>query len=245
MELLPVVSAFRRRIVFIAIGFVLACAAGALLGKADTSSSGRAWTRVLFDTRKSQLVVPAPLGVETLGWRGQLATNLLQTTAMRRRMAAALEIPVAQLRVIDPVLAGPTQPASLPNRATKSAFGGAETYVLLTTLDSRFPIVTLEGTAPTADEAARLVRVATGMLELQSSSAENRLLQPIEFENSGVFEKRTIATGGGIVMALAAAVFFFIAWTGAALLVTLLLDRAREHAAALRKIGGPQSVDLT
>ena len=244
MELLPVLSAWRRRRILIAIGALLALAIAFKLGSGATSTSGRAWSQVMFDTPKSQLVTPAPLGVETLGWRGGLATTLLETLPERRKIATALGIKLEELRILDPVLAVPTQPASLPKKASKSAFAGAEAYVLIPTLDPRFPLVRLEGNAPTADEAARLVRIATGLLEQQSASAENRLLQPIEFSNDGVFQKRTIRTGGGPAMAIGAALFFFFAWTGTVLLVTLLVDRWRTRAPVPRKISGPADVDF-
>ena len=244
MELLPVLLAWRRRRILIAVGALLALAIGFKLGSSDTTSSGRAWGQVIFDTPKSQLVTPAPLGVETLGWRGGLATTMLETLPERQKMAAALGIKLEELRILDPVLAVPTQPASLPKKASKSAFAGAETYVLIPTLDPRFPLVRFEGNAPTADDAARLVRVAIGRLEEQSAYAENRLLQPIDFSSDVAVEKRTISTGGGPVLAIAAALFFFFAWAGTVLLVTLLLDRWRTRGPGLRKISVPTDVDF-
>ena len=114
MEILRVVRLLWRRRVALALGLLSAAALTLVGGRTEPTSSGVASTRVVLDTPKSQLVDSAPAGATSLGWRASLLAHLVASDGAQRQVAVRLGVPVDQLAVVDPLLAVPAVPASLP-----------------------------------------------------------------------------------------------------------------------------------
>jgi hypothetical protein len=213
MEVLSVGSVLWRRRLALALG--LLAVVGLWFAKGDTrpTSSGAAFTRVALDTATSQLVASAPAGAPTLAWRASLLAHLVATDAVKRQVAGRLGVPADRLAVVDPTLAVPAVPASLPKGVAEAAALTTAPYVLSVYLvDGSLPIVSIEAAAPHRDGAVRLARAATSVLESESSSGLDPRMQPFVVESIAPIHATTLVAGGGRLKATAAAVVLFGLW---------------------------------
>jgi hypothetical protein len=166
MEILSLLDVLWRRRLLVAVGLVAALALGFLAGGGTPTSFGRAHTRVLLDTTKSQVVENAPYGAETLPWRANLIVHLAGTDAAKRRLADQVAIPVDQLAVVDTALSVPDVRASMPKAAAEAAAVTGAPYVLTVSLNEQaLPIIAIETHAPDRRKAARLAEAAAALLK--------------------------------------------------------------------------------
>jgi hypothetical protein len=175
MELLPLLRLIWRRRLALAAGLVVALALAVVIGAPPAGKSAVAWTRVDLDTPTSQLVKSAPGGADTLPWRALLLVHLLRTDAVQREIAQRLSVRPDQVSVVDPSLALPEVPASMPTAASEAASITVAPYVLTVQMPSEFlPLISLEAVAPDAVGAKRLAAAGVAALESQSSSPDSR-----------------------------------------------------------------------
>jgi hypothetical protein len=166
MELVDLARALWRRRVLVAIGVLAALAlAGKSLTKPRPPSSGLAWTRVIIDTPKSQLVTPDPDGMDTLIWRAHLLADLLTSQESGDAIARAAGVPPKDLRVQEPLLYASTVPTPLPVAAQKSAAIVPERYVVTLQYAWNLPVIEITAAAPDTATAVRLAKAATATLE--------------------------------------------------------------------------------
>jgi hypothetical protein len=161
----PVFRALWRRRAVVVLGAALALA---LTLKAMSGGGGAgavATTSVLVDTPRHQLVDRTSAGVETLGWRASVLSELLGTEAAKRRIARDVPIPTRTLSVVAPELNLPTIPASLPQVASEAAASSTAPYVLETKTDGVLPLIEIRAEAPDVREATRLAGAAVSELE--------------------------------------------------------------------------------
>jgi hypothetical protein len=175
MELLPLLRLIWRRRLALGAGFVVAVALAIVIGAPPAGSGVIAWTRVDLDTPTSQLVKAAPGGADTLPWRASLLMHQMKTDDVQREIARRLSVPVDQVAVVDPVLALPEVPASMPTAAAEAAAMTVAPYVLTAQMPNEFlPMISLEAAAPDAASAKRLAAAGVAVLEAQSSSPDSR-----------------------------------------------------------------------
>ena len=261
MELVGLARVLWRRRRLIALGAVVAIALGIVLGGAQPARSGFAQTAVLVDTPKSQLIDNAPLGADSLNWRASLISHLAASEPSKERLARRLGIRRNELAVVDPALAQPVIPSSLPKAASQVAGMTAVPYVLTVhTRDDTMPVISIDAVAPDRRAAEELATAAREILkadvpppqpepvvtdeEASSDAFRSDLtqLQPFVVSDVGPVRSKSVVTGVFPVKAAGAALILFIAWTAAALLVPWLTSYLRgrggvplqDHGAAIR-----------
>jgi hypothetical protein len=175
MELLPLLRLIWRRRLALGVGVVVAVALAIVIGAPPAGLSVVAWTRVDVDTPTSQLVKSAPGGADTLPWRASLLVHLMRTDSVQRELAHRLSVRPDQVAVVDPDLAMPEVPASMPIAASDAAAVTVAPYVLTVRMANQFlPVISLEAAAPDGAGAKRLAAAAVALLEAQSSSSDTR-----------------------------------------------------------------------
>jgi hypothetical protein len=213
VEILHVLRTLWRRRIATGLGVLAAVAIVLVLGRGAPSSSGVAYTRLALDTPRSQLVHSAPVGADTLGWRASLLAHLVATDATKRAIAGRAGVPAAQVAVVDPTLAAPAVPASLPKAVAEATAAVAAPYVLsVYEPDGSLPIIAIATAAPSRAAAARLAGAAAAVLESEGSRGGNPAVQPFVIQRVAPVHARTLVTGGGRLRALAMAAFVLVAW---------------------------------
>jgi hypothetical protein len=173
MELVRPIAAIRRRWKLLLAGAVVALALVVALGKPPTSSSAVGWTRVTLDTPKSQVVESDPRGADSLPWRAALLVHLMRTDESVREIARTVGVRPEDVAVVDPALAEPQVPASMPAGAAEAASFSVAPYVLTVYVRvTELPMITIETAAPDRDGAKRLAEAAVELLESRSSPSE-------------------------------------------------------------------------
>jgi hypothetical protein len=245
MELLPLFRLIWRRRLLLGIGLVVAVALAVAIGGPPPSSSAVAWTRVALDTPTSQLVKSAPAGADTLTWRASLLVHLMKTDDVQRELARRLGVPTDQVAVVDPGLATPEIPASLPTAASDAAAMTVAPYTLTVFAPSLYlPLIAIEAAAPDHASAESLAAGAADILESQSSLSGARYESMIKtggppatlerFLVEQVAPIRTKPVNAPVVpiKQIGAPVFLFAIWAVGVLLLPLLLGRRRRPAFA-------------
>jgi hypothetical protein len=213
MEILHVLRTLWRRRIAVVLGVVAAVPVLIDGGRGAPSSGGVASTRVALDTPRSQLVNAAPAGADSLGWRASLLAHLVAADATKRMIASLAGIPPARVAVVDPTLAVPAVPASLPKGASEATAAATAPYVLsVYESDGSLPIIAIHAAAPDRAAAARLAGATATVLESESSPADTPAVQPFTVERVAPIHARTVVSGGGMVRAAAMAVFVVGAW---------------------------------
>src|SRR5829696_4779896 len=121
MEALPLVRRLFHRRRLLAGGALAALAVVILVASRPSPSTGVAWTLVALDTPKSQLVDSSPSGADSMTWRASLLVHLMGTDSTQRELAQHLKVPTGEVTVVDPALATPKLPASMPKKASDAA----------------------------------------------------------------------------------------------------------------------------
>jgi hypothetical protein len=246
MEVLPLARKLWRRWRALAAGAVVAIAVAVALGSTPTATTAVAWTRVALDTPKSQLVDSAPPGADTLPWRASLIKHLMTTDAAQRQVAERLRVRPDEVAIIDPILAVPQIPASMPKRAADAAAVTPAPYVL--TLDMKntsLPVISVEAAAPDRDGAKRLAEAAVAVLETWSSTSgssySSRILtgggaalkhQSFVIQRVASVRTKAVATAELPVKQIGVAGFLFAAWCVAVFLLPAILRRRIPRPAA-------------
>jgi hypothetical protein len=234
MELVALIRVLWRRKILGAAGLVASIALGAMYGKAPPASSAVAWTRLVLDTPKSQLIDSAPGYADSLPWRGQLLVHLMATEDVRKRLAQAVGVPPHQIAVIDPELSLPRVPASLPAAAAKVAGITYAPYVLTMFMaDDSLPMISFEAAAPDARGARKLAEAAIAVMKSKSSAggtytspimtAGVQVVQSFDVEDVAPVHDKTIVVDKGYTMAIVLTIFAFLAWCGCIAFAPLVL----------------------
>lgn len=229
MELVPIVRLLWRRRLALAAGLLVAAALAFVGGRTSAPSSGVASTRVSLDTPKSMLVDTTPAGGTTLAWRAALLAHLVAGDAERRAVAARLGVPVGQLAVVDPELAVPGVPSSIPKSVSEALVTPAP-YVLSAALpNGGLPIISIEAYAPTRRAAVRLAGAAASFLVSRSTPSDRPGVQPFVVERAAPIHARTLAGDTRRVKLVAIFVLVVGLWTAAVALGPAVLQRLRRR----------------
>jgi hypothetical protein len=235
MELVPIMRLAWRRRSALGLGVVIAVAAGLLLARGHaTPGQAVASTRLVLDTPVSQLVGAAPKGVDTLGWRTELLSDLTTTAPMRWQIARAAGVPMRQLAVINPLLDTPVLPTTLPRRAAKMA-PGTERYALTVLADGTLPMLALQGRAPSRAAARRLVAAAVTALKAAATRPAGAAgAQPVVAQSAGSILVESGSAGGRKKRAAVGFAAALVLWWGAVLIAPAVLARLRGDARPAR-----------
>lgn len=202
-----------RRRVAVAGGMVAAIAIALVLGRGAPSRTGVAYTRLALDTPRSQLIHAAPAGADTLGWRASLLAHLVATDATERAIARRAGVPAGQIDVVDPTLAAPAVPSSLPKGVAEATAAVTAPYVLsVSEPDGSLPIIAVATAGPDRAAAAQLAGAAAAVLASEGSRRDGPLVQPFVIQSVGPVHARIVVTGGGRMRSLALAAFVLVLW---------------------------------
>ena len=244
MELLPLLRLIWRRRLLLGIGLVVAVALAFAIGGPPAGSSAVAWTRLALDTPTSQLVKSAPAGADTLTWRASLLVHQMNTDDVQRQLAGQLGVPPDQLMVVDPALATPEIPASLPTAASDAAAMTVAPYTLTVFTPSLYlPLIAIEAAAPDRAGAERLAAAASDVLESKSSLSAARYESMIKtggppatlerylVEQVAPIRTKPVSADVLPIKQIGAPLFLFALWAAGVLLLPLMLGRRRRRPA--------------
>jgi len=231
MELVGTLRLLWRRRLLVALGAVAAAAVFLVGAGGKTREISIASTGVVLDTPDSQLIHPAPRGAETLPWRAGLLADLLTTRPAVTRLAREAGVSRRQLAVMDPSLALPPVPASLPKNAAEVAARTPGPYVLLVTFDQLIPIVSIDAAAPSRRAAVRLAAAAAAALKAGAPSTSATSRPAFVVESVGPIRTKRAGGKSNDKVALAVSCLSFVLWCAAIAVVS-------GFRAALRRAGG-------
>lgn len=228
MELVAILRLLSRRPVLLAIGAVAAIAIGVLAAGGPTKKSGTASARLVLDTEKSQLIHQAPSGGDTLPWRTVLLADFAASMPVMDRIANEVGIQRSELVVVQPELAVPVLPTTLPTRAAKAAAVTSEKYIVTVSFDELLPIISLEAEAPGRGAAVRLVEATAGALRDTGTSAGTTPgVEGLVVENVGPVRSKAIVDKPQPLLGVGVALFLFGLWAAAIALIPRLLSAWR------------------
>jgi hypothetical protein len=237
MELAAVLHVLWRFRIVVAVGAVVAIAAGLWDAKGGTARLGVASMRVILDTPKSLTVDVNPPGMDTLEWRAGLLADVMSTREWRRHIAREMGIPIDSLVVMAPYRFGPAAPFPLPRAALDAAAVAPEPYVLAIESVERPPIIEIDARAPSRERAGRLAAAAAAALEAAAPVEE---LVPGKSQGLVAYavgppRSFDVASGPGRLMpgVVAAVVFGF--WCAGIVLIAAMASARRS------RIGKPVS----
>lgn len=229
MELVALLRLLWRNRLVVAAGVVVAMGVGFLFSKGATTRLGVASTRVVLDTPASQLIDVEPSGADTLGWRAALLADLMGGDAGRPRIAAAMRVPADKIAVVAPYLSTPVKVTPLSVRALEAAAVTPERYVVAIQDPDTLPIISIDTSAPSREEAARLATAASDALKQAADAYPSSPdLQDFVIDSVGPVRAREIADGPGKAMAAAVALVIVGLWCAGILLGSGLMRARRE-----------------
>jgi hypothetical protein len=220
VELVAILRVLLRRPILTAIGAVAAIAAGVLAGSGETTKTGTASARLVVDTAKSQLIHQAPTGADTLLWRTVMLADLTASRPLMDRIASEVGVRRNQVVVVQPELAVPVIPATLPSRAAAVAGVIPEEYVLTVRFDELLPIISLEAEAPDRRAAARLVEAAGDALKDTGTPVRmTPRIQGLAVESVGPVRSKTIIDRPQPLLGVGIAIVVFTVWSAGVALI--------------------------
>jgi len=212
MEFVPIVQRLWRRRLYVALGALLAVAAGLVAGPGQPVRSGAATARVVLDTPDSQAVYTDPGGADSLQWRTKLLAHLVGSEPTKARMGRALGVRAGRIAVDIVHLEVPELLTTLPVAAADLAMTSPEPYGLVVRYDEMLPIISIAARGPDRRAAARLADAATGALQAAGTGRYEPELQGFVVDRVGPTRSREVLNGGGPKRALAIAAITFFGW---------------------------------
>jgi hypothetical protein len=235
MELVALLRVLWHRRRPVLAGLAVALCVGVLASRGATTTVGVASGRVVLDTVDSQLVDAEPVGADTLAWRAALLADLMGGDAGRPRIARALGAPERDIAVVAPYLNAPAKDTPLSRRATDAAAVTPEPYVVAIQAAEPLPIIRIDATAPSRDQAVRLARAAGDALkEAAAAHVDSPDLLGFVVEDVGPVRARTITEGPRRVMAGVLALLLFALWCIGLLVFSAMSDARRRLPAPRR-----------
>ena len=229
MELVGILRLLSRRRLLVAIGLVLAIAAGVYVTTAATKTTGTASARVMVDTARSQLIHGAPRGDDTLTWRSVLLAYLGGTRPLTDRITDEVGIRRKELLVAYPTLEDPWRPAALPSKAAEAALVVWEKYILTVSFEELLPIISLKGEAPDREASVRLVEAAvSALIDAGTPARVEPGIQGLSVESLGPVRSKSVVEKPKPLLGAAVAIVLFGLWCAAVVFIPLLLGAWRN-----------------
>ena len=220
-------------------GAVASIALGLFSVTAASTESGVASVGVVLDTPRSQLIDAKPLGADTLAWRAALVADLMGSDTLRSELVRELRIAPEKLVVTAPQLLIPSIATPLPEKALDAAASTTEPYVLSIDAPLPLPIIEVDASAPTRDEAARLAQAAVTVMEADAPGAtSDPEIQPYVVESAGPVHSAAIVDGPRKLVGAVIAVFLFALWCAVLAIVPAVRRALRRPTAGLHAVAG-------
>lgn len=239
MEFMNVFAVLAQRRLLVALGVPLALLIAAMLagmlpfgpGSASGAPSALAQTRVIVDHRKTVVADTAEIS-DTVGIQAALLADVISGDAQRSDIARRAGIPAEQLGIKRLQLAQLFALGQLADRAARVSASVARPYVLNVWAASPLPVLTIDVTAPTEAQAARIVTATNETLQALVLARARSPQRSIVIKPLGGVRALTIppSTPSNSV-AVAGAVVCFVLWLCAVVLFTGL-QRAWRNATA-------------
>jgi hypothetical protein len=240
VELVTLARFLSRHRLLVAVGCVVAIAAGLLAAaraKPSSIRTGMATGRVLIDQDPSLVADLKGIGEQTIGIRARLLGDLLSSDEGIAPIAKAAGVAPALVSVTTPAAGPSTIQMPLPQKASEfeAATRNAKPYGVTVISDDRVPMLTITTHAPTPRAAAQLVDgTIDGLRELIAArtidprhavvatpvGAPRARLAPVEKKASPR------------IVAPAVALLAFLLWCGGMVVVAGLSRAARPAAAS-------------
>jgi hypothetical protein len=217
MELVGILRVLWDRRIIVALGVVVAVAAGLLAGRGAGSaagSSGVGSVRMVLDTADSQLVEAAPKGADTLSMRAGLLANALATDMGTSVVARDAGVADAQLVVLGPAATRtPAVETPLVRQVAQVTANPNVPYVVKVNADDVTPIISVEAYAPDASEVARLTRAAVAGLRSLLVAEDGTRSRGFVLEAVAPLRTEEVPSGAhGPLPMLGAALATFVFW---------------------------------
>lgn len=237
MELALLARVLWRRRLFVIPGLLLAFAAAYSMHGAKPTSIAVAWTRVVVDSQQSQVVDSNPAGVGSLVWRASLLAHLMATPELQRELAARMGLPPDQVAVVDPKLAQPQIPASVPQKASQADATVYAPYVLTPSIpNDSLSMIGLEAAAPDLAGAKRLAAAGVAVLAAHGSPGgtytslvytnDSNRIEAFTVDQVAPIRTHLLLSSKGSVQAIFVSLFLLLGWcAGVAALPRLLRGR--------------------
>jgi hypothetical protein len=167
VELLLVLHRLWERRIIVALGVLMAVAAGLLAGRSGQAPGSAVGTvRMLLDTTDSQLVKGAPTAADTLSTRAALLADDLASDTGSRIVAQRAGVHDEQLAILGPsARMVPPLDSPLVGRLSVATSSASAPYVVDVFADGLTPIISIEAHAADAARAGRLADAAAGGLQ--------------------------------------------------------------------------------
>ena len=245
MELLGAVLILWERRVVVAIGVIVAVAAGLLVDRASGASPGGSipgtgTVRVVLDTADSQLLKAAPRGADTLPMRASLLADTLASSAGKSLVARESGVDPFDLVVVIPAATkDPTSETPLVKRIAKVTAAVHAPYVVEASVDDVTPIISIKATAPDDAQVRRLTAAAVASLRsllvaVDGSDSKGFVLDTV----APIRVERTPVESHAAVVMLGTALAVFCAWCLAVVVVVAVWRRSCGLAAAPDPVTG-------
>jgi hypothetical protein len=242
MELVTFLQLLRERRVLVAIGVLLALAAGLLVGRAshDAGDTSRASAQMVLDTKNSQLVEAAPDGASMLPVRAFLLADTLATDSGRALIARAAGVPEKQLDVLGPSATGvPVVDSPLVTQVAGAVSDAGAPYVVNAVVDQVTPMILILANAPDGRTASKLATAAQGTLRSLLVHEDGHQTRGFALRTTSAVEVTPIpGASRRRLMMVAAAAFVFGLWCTCIVLIAGTRQRlARERSIERSPVG--------
>jgi hypothetical protein len=180
VQLLTILQILWRRRILVVTGVLATAGLFLAISGKPAPRSGLAWTRIVLDTQRSEIIHPDPEGADTLLWRVQMLADLLTSETAVDDIARDAAIAPDQLAVIEPIKDTTAELATpLPQRALEaSAASVLAPYVVTVEYGTSLPVISVRAVAPDRAQATRLAQAAIGIVEREGNQAGTRPRDP-------------------------------------------------------------------
>jgi hypothetical protein len=243
VELVAILHLLWNHRVIVALGVVLALAAGLLAGSHGSPgrTTGVGTVRLLLDTTDSQLVKNDPKEADTLPRRAGLLADLLATDEGKAMLARSAGVPEEQLVILGPsARLEPQLRSPLVTRAFAAASVADAPFVVNVLASERWPIVSIEAYADNARRAGNLAEAAAASLQslLVAADATHSRGFVLDVVAPLRSTQETIPSGRRRVMFIAAVATFSL-WCGCVVFVAgTARKRRRVRTRGVMRVAG-------
>jgi hypothetical protein len=242
MELERILAELWRRRLWLLPGLVLAVAAALFVSQHRKSVElAHGTAQMLVDTRDSSVGDLSP-DLTPMVTRANVYSRLLASPELVGLIGQAAHIPADQIFAQGPVEENAPRAIQEPSAQRRAGQLAGESGRYRLTFDSRveLPIVMVDATAPTADEATRLAQGTVAALQTYVRRLQARANVParrrVEIRQLGRTSGKIVNDGAATQLAVLAGVAVTFAW-GVLILVGSALVRAR------RRFGDPEPIE--